>query len=379
MLNPAQASGSDLRPQRLFGKLGLLQRRSVIVAVSGGSDSLSLLTLLHHWFLEHGRVHALVAVTVDHRLRVEAADEARVVAAFCASQRIPHITKVWTDDKPQTGLAAAARAARYRLLIEAAREAGTDIVLTGHTEDDQAETTAMRAERSDGIGLAGMAPETLLDGSIWLMRPLLGVSRAALREHLQNSDIPWIDDPSNSNPTSERVRVRAGLTPEWRMLLAEQAQLAGAARRALAERAATLLAEHVTADAEAVMIAPAFLQTPDRDAGIHAFRLLLCVLGRQPHWPDLPRATLLFDQLDLLGFSGSLAGCVARHRRAGITVRPERRGAGDHGTITTMFAGTVLRPIVPGFDLAAMQALAKMLKANDLPAAPSSQHNAPFP
>ncbi len=349
------------------------------MAVSGGSDSLSLLTLLHHWFLEHGRVHALVAVTVDHRLRVEAADEARVVAAFCASQRIPHITKVWTDDKPQTGLAAAARAARYRLLIEAAREAGTDIVLTGHTEDDQAETTAMRAERSDGIGLAGMAPETLLDGSIWLMRPLLGVSRAALREHLQNSDIPWIDDPSNSNPTSERVRVRAGLTPEWPMLLSEQAQLAGAARRALAERAATLLAEHVTADAEAVMIAPAFLQTPDRDAGIHAFRLLLCVLGRQPHWPDLPRATLLFDQLDLLGFSGSLAGCVARHRRAGITVRPERRGAGDHGTITTMFAGTVLRPIVPGFDLAAMQALAKMLKANDLPAAPSSQHNAPFP
>ncbi|MBS9722564.1 tRNA lysidine(34) synthetase TilS [Tianweitania sp. BSSL-BM11] len=379
MLNPTFASGSDLAPERLFGELGLFQRRSVLVAVSGGSDSLSLLTLLRSWFHEHGRRDALVAVTVDHRLRAEATDEARAVAAFCAERAIPHITKVWTGEKPQTGLAAAARAARYRLLIETAREIGTDVVLTGHTADDQAETVAMRAERSTGIGLAGMAAETLLDGSIWLLRPLLPVSRAALRAHLQGEGVSWIDDPSNSNPRSERVRVRAALTPDDRMRLVEQAGQAGAARRALAEEAAGLLVEHCAATDEAVMIAPGFFQAVDHDAAIHAFRLLLGVLGRQPHWPDLPRATLMFEQMSQPGFSGSLSGCVGRHRRAGISLRPERRGTGDHGTITTMFAHRVLRPIVPGFDLAAMRALAKILKAQDLPASPSSQHNAPFP
>ena len=372
MLNPSFASGSDHAPERLFGKLGLLQRRSVIVAVSGGSDSLSLLILLHRWFVEHGRTDALVAVTVDHRLRVESAEEARVVAAFCASRGIPHITKVWFGEKPETGLAAAARDARYRLLIEAACEAGSDIILTGHTQDDQAETVAMRAERAGGIGLAGMARETLLDGSVWLVRPLLGVSRAALRAHLQAEGVGWIDDPSNNNLKAERVRVRAKLTPEKRVLLVEQARLAGIERRALSERAASLLAEHCTADAQAVRIAPGFFQTADRDAALQAFRLLLGTLGRQPHWPDLMRTTLLFDQLNQLGFSGSLSGCVVRHRRAGITIRPERRGNSDHEPITVMFAGKTLRPIVPGFDLAVINALATLLKARDLPAPPSS-------
>lgn len=379
MLNRTPVSGSDLRPERLFGELGLLHRRSVIVAVSGGSDSLSLLTLFHRWLLEHGRADALVAVTIDHGLRPEAADEARDVAAFCASRDMSHITKTWTGAKPATGLAAAARAARYRLLIEAAQAAGSDVILTGHTEDDQAETVAMRAERGAGIGLAGMARETLLDGAVWLLRPLLDVSRAALRERLLEQGVSWIDDPSNNNPTAERARVRASLTPERRIELLEQARQAGALRRDLAHRAAALVRETMALEPHAIRISPALPRSPDREAAIHALRLLLCVVGSQPHWPDLSRSTALFDALGQLGFTASLAGCVVRHRRAGITLRPEIRGGGDQIDITRMFANGILRPIVPGFDSAAMQALAHLLNANELPVSPSSQHNGSFP
>lgn len=379
MLNRTPVSGSDLRPERLFGELGLSHRRSVLIAVSGGSDSLSLLTLFHRWLLEHGRADTLVAVTIDHGLRPEAANEARDVAAFCASLDISHITKTWVGAKPSTGLAAAARAARYRLLIETAQAVGSDVILTGHTEDDQAETVAMRAKRGAGIGLAGMARETLLDGAVWLLRPLLNVSRAALRERLLEQGISWIDDPSNSNPAAERARVRAALTPERRIDLLDQAGQAGVLRCDLAHRAAVLLREMIAVEPQSIRIALALLQSPDRDGAIHAFRLLLCVVGSQPHWPDLSRSTALFDALGQLGFTASLAGCVVRNRRAGITLRPERRGGGDQIDITRMFADRVLRPIVPGFDLPAMQALAELLHAHELPVSPSSQHNGSFP
>jgi tRNA(Ile)-lysidine synthase len=379
LLSPSLFSGSELQPERLFGTLGLHHRRPVTIAVSGGSDSLSLLTLFHRWLGEHIGANAPVAVTVDHGLRPEAADEARQVAAFCASRDTPHIMKTWEEPKPSSGLAAAARAARYRLLIEAARSVGSDVILTGHTQDDQAETVAMRAGRGEGIGLAGMADQTLLDGSIWLMRPLLPVSRAALQDYLVSQNIPWIEDPSNSNPAAERVRVRAAMTPERRAFLLDKAREAALLRRDLADRAAGLLSRSLIVEPSTVRIAHNFFRAQDREAGIHAFRLLLGVLGRQPHWPDLLRSTALFDQLGQRGFSGSLAGCVVRHRRAGITISPERRGAGDHVDITTMFAGTVLRPIVPGFDLPAVKALARLLNARDLPAAPWSQHNGSFP
>ena len=343
---------------------------------------MSLLILLHHFLFHHGRADALVAVTVDHALRPQSAQEARFVAGFCTERQIRHITKIWSDPKPATGLAAAARAARYRLLIEAAGDVGADCILTGHTADDQAETVFMRAERGAGLGLAGMAPETLLDGSVWLLRPLLGLGRDALRAVLREHSVAWIEDPSNDNPAAERVRARQAMTAERRARMLEQAQAAAWERRDLGQRAAVLVREHFSVAGDAVRVAEAFLHETDRDGALHAFRTLLCALGRQAHWPDAQRAAALYDALAQPGFSGSLGGCVAAHRRAGITLRLERRGKAalePRAAITMMFAGAALRAIVPDFDLAISSALAELLGARSFPAAPGASAKCSIP
>src|SRR5215470_2855710 len=109
---------------------------AIVLAVSGGPDSLALMWLMARWRRNFANGPRLVAVTVDHGLRPEAAREARNVKRLAQALDLPHRTLRWTDDKPKTGVPAAARAARYRLLAQAARAAGATHVFTAHTRDD---------------------------------------------------------------------------------------------------------------------------------------------------------------------------------------------------------------------------------------------------
>ena len=204
---------------------------AIVLAVSGGPDSVALMWLMARWRRAFVRGPKLVAVTVDHGLRAEAAQEARNVKELARRLELEHRTLRWTGDKPKNGVPAAARAARYRLLAKAARAAGASHVLTAHTCDDQAETLLMRLLRGSGVaGLAAMARVSERDG-VLLARPLLDIAKSRLIATLNKARIAFADDPTNRDLAFTRPRLRA-LLPA---LAAE-----GGDARALARLAARL-------------------------------------------------------------------------------------------------------------------------------------------
>ena len=184
----------------------------LLVAVSGGSDSTGLLLALHEILRISGQTDVtLQAVTIDHALRPDAVAEAEGVKALCRRLGISHHTLRWSDEKPKTGISAAARLARYRLIGEVATRIGATAIVVGHTLDDQRETIAMRSHRSaqaDRPGLSGMADAVLYNACHWVLRPFLGVRRDDIRTYLAASGQGWFDDPSNTDEKYERVRVR---------------------------------------------------------------------------------------------------------------------------------------------------------------------------
>ena len=182
---------------------------AIVLAVSGGPDSLALMWLAVRWRGALARGPQLFAVTVDHGLRAESAAEARAVKRLARSLELPHRTMRWTGAKPKTGLPAAARAARYHLLAQAARASGATHVFTAHTRDDQAETLLMRMLRGSGIaGMAAMARQSERDG-VLLARPLLHVAKSQLAATLKKARIDFADDPTNRDLNFTRPRIRA--------------------------------------------------------------------------------------------------------------------------------------------------------------------------
>src|SRR6476646_5048504 len=166
---------------------------AIVLAISGGPDSIALMWLAARWRRALARGPRLIAVTVDHGLRSEAAREARDVKRLARTLDLPHRTVRWTGAKPRTGLPAAARAARYRLLAQAARAHGATHVLTAHTRDDQAETLLMRMVGGSGIaGLAAMARESekLV---LRLARPFLNVSKSPHTARRKKAKIDFAD------------------------------------------------------------------------------------------------------------------------------------------------------------------------------------------
>ena len=186
---------------------------TLLLALSGGSDSTALLIAFHE-VVRTGSPCRLVACTVDHTLRAGSGEEAAQVAVLCATLAIPHETLRWQHAEVRSAIQAQARVARYRLLADCARRHGAALVLTGHTSDDQAETIAMRRARTDerqdsaATGLSGMAETTLFERRAWIARPFLHLARQTLRGFLLQRGQSWIEDPSNNNPAFERVRLR---------------------------------------------------------------------------------------------------------------------------------------------------------------------------
>ena len=195
----------------------------IALAVSGGADSMA--TLLLAAAALPGRV---IAATVDHGLRAEAADEAALVAALCVKLGVPHQTL--TPISPIAGSSVQGQARRARYEAMAAWLTGEKNVvglLTAHHADDQAETLLMRLNRASGAaGLSGIRPFRR-SGGLLVLRPLLRWRRRELREVAEAAGIVWVEDPSNADPRHDRTRYRAFLAEQ--ALLSPEALAAAAA------------------------------------------------------------------------------------------------------------------------------------------------------
>lgn len=353
--------------QDLFKSVAFFYEPVIVAAVSGGSDSTALLFQAKEAIARAGTPTRLVAVTIDHGLRSESADEAAWVGLLCVQHGIEHRTVRWTGDKPTTGIQSAARLARYRLLADAAIEVGSRLVLTGHTADDQAETIAMRGERGTGIGLAGIAPATLFDGAVWFARLQLESRREVLRGFLRERGIGWIDDPSNANRDFERVRVRQGMSAandgDFQRTI-EAGERTATARIDAGRRAARLIKDFASRAApDALSVDAGFANAGDAEGAVHALRILLAVAGATDHLPDLLRTSDLLKRLSAAERGRfSLSRVVVTCRKGEILLKRERRGQAAQAPGT---GDNVLRSpwslFLPSFDLEPARAVADLL------------------
>ncbi|GLJ80548.1 tRNA lysidine(34) synthetase TilS [Microbacterium imperiale] len=208
-LNPAIA---EVRRAVRAALTGLPSGGTVLVALSGGADSLALAAATAFEAPKLGMRAA--SVTVDHGLQA-GSDEVALAAARAAAELGLDPLVVRVEVGSAGGPEAAAREARYGALRDAARDAGAAAVLLGHTLDDQAESVLLGLARGAGAtSLGGMTPERIDDvsGVRWL-RPLLEVRRATTAAACAAAGLePWLD-PHNTDDRYRRVRVRERVLP----------------------------------------------------------------------------------------------------------------------------------------------------------------------
>ena len=278
--------------RRLFADLK--SAPALVLAVSGGPDSVALMWLAARWRRSLARGPKLVVVTVDHGLRPEAAREAREVKRQATALALTHRTLRWRGAKPKTGLPAAARDARYRLLAQAARATGATHVLTAHTRDDQAETLLMRLLRGSGIaGLSAMARVTMRDGIV-LARPLLDVPKSQLIATLKRARLGFADDPTNRDSAFTRPRLRALLL----QLASEGGDARNLVRLAARFSRANAAVEVLTDGAER------FLRLRDRGDAPHGPDARSFEAGAFATLPEEVRLRLLLRAIDAFGHEG---------------------------------------------------------------------------
>jgi len=326
--------------------------RTLILAVSGGADSMALMLMTARWAQGVAEAPKIIVATVDHGLRAEARDEAAWVIGEARARGLEAHLLTWSGEKPSSGIQDAARTERYRLLCDLAETVAAKpaAIVTAHTEDDQAETLLMRLARGSGLdGLMGMPQQRPADArsrEIALVRPLLRVSGARLRATLQAAGASWIEDPSNDAERFERVRVRKsrgalaslGLENDKLALSARRLARAGDALEACVgnlERAAGL---DLHGGAYASLDAQIWRSAPE-ELRLRLLGRLIGAFGGQSEPVNLAQLELLVARMSNAGFEGAtLGGAVVAPRGGELQVYRE---SGRHPLATlTLAPGT---------------------------------------
>jgi tRNA(Ile)-lysidine synthase len=307
---------SRAEAEALLAPLGRYEH--VALAVSGGPDSLALLTLAARWRASRGGMPRLTVLTVDHGLRPQSQAEAGMVARRAQSFGLPHAILVWAHDgmRRSGALQEAARAARYGLMTDYCHRHDIAALVTAHQLDDQAETVLMRLARGSGLdGLAAIPAETCWAG-MPVLRPLLDVPKARLVATLEGEGIAFAEDASNHDPRFERARLREcgdalarlGLTPE---ALARSARRLTRARAALDAAAKAHLAAHsrmdragfCRLDGEALLVAP-------EEIGLRALARVIAAVSGRDMPPRLAKLEALLAALkETRAKTHTLGGC----------------------------------------------------------------------
>lgn len=250
------------------GALGADQCTGMLLAVSGGPDSITMMGLAG---AARAFLPPLAIATVNHGLREEAQFEADAVADFAAELGLPHCTLHW-QDRPQGPVSQeAARKGRYALLAGHARAIEASHLVTAHTLDDQAETVLLRLTGGTGTAGLGAMRHNIRRGAVGHLRPFLDIPKSRIIATAERNGWLFSSDPSNEDTRFKRVRLRAlmpllaneGLTTERLGTLAARARRTEEAIELLARRGMSDLVTRKAPDGGAVrLMSGPFLSEP---------------------------------------------------------------------------------------------------------------------
>jgi tRNA(Ile)-lysidine synthase len=284
-----------------------------VVAVSGGGDSVGLLRLLQ---AVSARLGLRISVAhLDHGVRGEAArEDAAFVSELAAALGLTCDLGTWQPSRAGH-FESDARRARYAWLTQVAEARGATVVATGHTRDDQAETILHRIIRGTGPrGLAGIPARRVLaaDPALTLVRPLLAISRRAVRKFLEALGQPFREDQSNRDFARTRARIRHDLLPKLAaeynprvaQALARLGALAASNQRTLEREARSLARDLIVANSPdgvvlkhgAFAAIPAFLRVE-----------VLRLVWRRAGWPEAGMSARRWRRLAALVENDELA------------------------------------------------------------------------
>jgi tRNA(Ile)-lysidine synthase len=315
----------------------------LVIAFSGGRDSATLLDLAVRLRAERVRGFGdLVAVHVHHGMQKAADVWAEFCTFICATLNVQLDVRRVTVRPQARGPEAAARAARYAALLDAADEHGARLILTAHHLDDRIETFLIQWLRGAGPeGLAAMPAVRALE-SVRIVRPLLDVPRADIEQYVRLRGLSHVEDPSNADVRLLRNALRRGVIPA---LEAARPGMRKAAARSidLVAEAAEVLREYGAADLEACSAgAPAGMVYVNRVAQLTPARQALVLrswlsghglehVSRARLRDLLAQALTARGDARLLLRIGALE--VRRHRGL-LLLREAQRSSGDSATIT---------------------------------------------
>jgi tRNA(Ile)-lysidine synthetase-like protein len=200
-----------------FATLGVSKDSKLLIAVSGGPDSLALLHVVQS-LREMGAFVSMAVAHVNHLLREPASDtEEESVRRYCESWNVPFFLKrvqtTLVSENQKTGIEETARKLRYDFFEALAETHRFDFVLTAHTANDQAETVILNMIRGAGArGLAGIPPKRKL-ARAYIIRPWLDVTKVEIMNYLQEHNLAAEHDTSNDELTYQRNRVRHKVMP----------------------------------------------------------------------------------------------------------------------------------------------------------------------